>query len=486
MSRINRRKFLSASAITGTMTGALAAAPQRQADPAAKADPEIARDVTRRLAHYVVSARAEDLPSSVRKEAARTVLNWVGCAVGGSRHETVNNAIAALAPFSGPAQATILGRRERMDVLHAALMNGISSHVFDFDDTHLRTVIHPAGPVAPAILALAEYRPCSGADFLHALILGAEVECRIGLAVYPAHYDVGWHITGTVGPFGAAAAAGKLLQLSEQQMVWALGIAATQPVGLREMFGTMTKSFHPGRAAQNGITAALLASRNFTSSNQALEAPRGWANVLSTKRNYAAITQNLGSRYEISENSYKPFPCGVVIHPAIDGCIQLRRRHDLSAVQIERVELRVHPLVLELTGKKSPQSGLEGKFSVYHAVAAALIDGVVGEKQFSDAAVASPAAIALRQQVVAIVDPAIAEDQVRITIIMKDQRRLETYIEHCVGSARNPMSNAQLEAKFAGLADGILPPDQARRLIEMCWNISSLPDVAQLARAAAV
>lgn len=471
MSRINRRKFLSASALTG----ALAAAPQQQTGPTAKTDPEVVKDVTRRLARYVVSARFEDLPAGVRTEAARTILNWVGCAVGGSRHETVDKAIAALSPFSGPAQAAVLGRHERMDVLHAALMNGISSHVFDFDDTHLRTVIHPAGPVAPAILALAEYRPVSGTEFLHALVLGAEVECRIGLAVYPAHYDVGWHITGTVGPFGAAAAAGKLLGLSEQQMVWALGIAATQPVGLREMFGTMTKSFHPGRAAQNGLTAALLASKNFTSSNAGIEAPRGWANVLSSARNYAAITENLGTRFEILENSYKPFPCGVVIHPAIDACIQLRRQHGIDAGKVERVELKVHPLVLELTGKKAPQSGLEGKFSIYHAVAAALMDGVVGEKQFSDAAVANPAAIALRQRVAPMVDRAIAEDQVRVTIIMKDERRLEKYIEHCVGSARNPMSNAQLEAKFAGLVDGILPPDQTRRLMELCWNVASLP-----------
>src|SRR5205085_8655435 len=193
----------------------------------------------------------------------------------------------------------VLGRTERLDILHTALMTGISSHIFDYDDTHLRTIIHPAGPVASAILAFAQYRPVAGADFLNALVLGVETECRIGNAVYPEHYDVGWHITGTVGPFGAAAAAGKLLNLSEQQMVWALGLAATQPVGLREMFGTMTKSFHPGRAAQNGLTAALLAARNFTSSDVAIEGKSGWANVLSTARDYAEITEHLGQSYEI-------------------------------------------------------------------------------------------------------------------------------------------------------------------------------------------
>jgi 2-methylcitrate dehydratase PrpD len=474
---MNRRRFLCTSALAG---GAAASAVPLPEEAAAEA-----KDVTRKLAHYLVGARWENIPAAVRKEAARTLLNWMGCAVGGSRHETVDNAIAALAPFSGPAQATVLGRKERLDVLSASLMNGISSHIFDFDDTHLRTIVHPAGPVASAILALSEYRRVSGADFLHALILGVEAECRIASAVYPAHYDVGWHITGTVGPFGAAAAVGRLLDLSETQMLWALGLAASQPVGLREMFGTMTKSFHPGRAAQNGFTAALLAQRNFTSSTQPIEAARGWANVVSTARNYAEITENLGNRFEISVNSYKPFPCGVVIHPAIDGCLQLRAQNGLKAEQIERIDLRVHPLVLELTGKKAPQAGLEGKFSVYHAVAAAMVYGRVSESEFSDGAVQNPATVALRARVTTTVDRTIAEDQVRISVLLKDGHKFEKYVEHAVGSARNPMTDAQLESKFEGLAEGILPRERVRRLMDLCWEIGKTPRAADLASAAA-
>ncbi|MDP9115104.1 MAG: MmgE/PrpD family protein, partial [Acidobacteriota bacterium] len=174
------------------------------------------QDVTRKLARYVVAAKHEELPGAVRKEAQRTLLNWAGCAIGGSRQETVDIAISALAPFAGPGQATVLGRKEKLDVLHASLMNGISSHIFDYDDTHLRTIIHPAGPVASAILALAEYQPVSGRDFMNALVLGVEAECRIGNAVWPNHYDIGWHITGTAGVFGSAAAVGKLLKLNEQ------------------------------------------------------------------------------------------------------------------------------------------------------------------------------------------------------------------------------------------------------------------------------
>ena len=331
MSELDRRTFMttvsmaSLTRLTPTVDAALAV--QGQSLAPAGTPPT---GVTRTLAQYVLSVRYDDLPDPVRKEARRTLLNWMGCAVGGSRHETVDVAIAALAPFSGPAQATVLGRRERLDILHASLMNGISSHVYDFDDTHLKTVIHPAGPVVSALLALAEHRPISGRDFLTSLVVGIEAECRIGNAVYPAHYDRGWHITGTAGVFGAAAACGRSLGLNEQQMVWALGLAATQPVGLREMFGTMTKSFHPGRAAQNGLTAALLASRGFTSTELALEGKSGWTNVLSTSRDFEKITGNLGRTFEISLNTYKPFACGIVIHPTIDACIQLRNEHRVS------------------------------------------------------------------------------------------------------------------------------------------------------------
>ena len=443
------------------------------------------KDITRKLARYVVAAKYEDLPAPVRKEAQRTLLNWAGCAIGGSRHETVDIAISALAPFAGPGQATVLGRKEKLDVLHASLMNGISSHIFDYDDTHLRTIIHPAGPVASAILALAEYQPVSGRDFLNALVLGAEVECRIGNAVWPNHYDIGWHITGTAGVFGSAAAVGKLLRLNEQQMVWALGLAASQPVGLREMFGTMTKSFSPGRAAQNGFTAALMASKNYTSSDQGIEASRGWANVLSTAHNYSEITEKLGQTYEISINTYKPFACGVVIHPTLDACIQLRNQYKLTADRIERVELKVHPLVLELTGKKTPQTGLEGKFSVYYAAAVALLQGAAGERQFSDKLAKDPAVVALRDRVATTIDPAMGPEQVRVIVTLKDGRKLEKYIDNVIGSVKNPMSDAALEAKFADLAQGVIPAAQARRVMDLCWGVEKLANAAEVAKAAA-
>jgi 2-methylcitrate dehydratase PrpD len=424
--------------------------------------------ITQVLADFAVRSEPNDIPPPVYAEAVRSFLNWTGCAVGGSIHPTIDITLAAIKPFAGPGQGTVLGRGDKLDLLHAALLNGISSHVFDFDDTHLKTIIHPAGPIASALLPVAETRPMSGREFLHAFIVGVEVECRIGNAVYPNHYDVGWHITGTAGVFGAAAAAGKVLGLDRQQMTWALGIAATQSSGLREMFGTMCKPFHPGRAAQNGLLAAHLAHQNFTSSDRGIEAPRGFAHVLSTKFDPEEITGRLGETWEIALNTYKPFACGIVIHPAIDGCIQLRNGHGLKARDVASIALKVHPLVLELTGKTEPRTGLEGKFSVYHSCAAAIVHGRCGEHEYSDEVVADAEIVALRRKVRAEASPGIHEDQVDVTLTTTDGRTLHLFVEHAIGSLKRPLSDEELDAKVRDLSEPVIGPDGTRRLIEAC------------------
>lgn len=479
--RIDRRTLLGVStglAVAGALP-AVATAQQATPTPEPPAPP-----VTQILAKYVVEARYEDLPQPVRKQGARTLLNWVGCAVGGSHHETVDRAVAALGPFSGKAEANLLGRTERLDVSTAALINGIASHIFDYDDTHLKTIIHPAGPVASALLALAQRHTIDGSAFLNALILGVEVECRIGNAVYPEHYAMGWHITGTTGAFGSATACGKLLGLTEQQMVWALGIAASQPVGLKVQFGSMTKSFHPGRAAQNGLLAAILAQQGFTADSHAIEGKDGWGRALSTRRNWAEVTEGLGTRYEAALNSYKPFACGIVTHPGIDAAIQLRNQYHLTGDEIASITLRGNPLVQSLTGRTEPQAGLEGKFSIYHCIAVGLLQGAAGERQFSDAVVRDPAVVALRRKVELITDPAISTEQGHLTIRLTDGRILTKSIEHAVGSLDVPMTDAMLETKFTDLAQTILSPEKTRRLMDLCWGVETLADAGRIAVAA--
>ena len=428
--------------------------------------------VTQLLAHFVATHPSRGWSDAVDHAAHRTFLNWLGCAVGAAEHESVQAALAAVRLLQPAPQASVLGRRDKVDMASAALLNGISSHTFDFDDTHLKTIIHPAGPVASALLALAEHTGASGRALMDALVLGIDVSCRVGNAMYPDHYDRGWHITGSTGTVGAAAGCARLLGLSEAQTAMALGIAASQPIGMREQFGSMTKPFHPGGAARAGLMAALLAQQGFTASPKALEAPRGMMQTISTKNDWSEITQGLGQQFEIALNTFKPFACGIVIHPCIDGCAQLRAQ-GITPEQIASLEIRVHSLVLELTGKKEPADGLQAKFSVYHGCAAGLMFGRAAEEEFSDAIVTRPDMVALRRKVVATVDDSIDESAADITAVLTDGRSVHLRVEHAIGSLQNPMTDAQLEAKFHGLSDAVLGAAQTSELIRAAWALGS-------------
>ena len=435
-----------------------------------------APEITQILAQFVATHPSKGWSDAVDHEAHRTFMNWLGCAVGAAHHEAADAALAAVNMLQPAPQASVLGRSEKVDMASAALLNGITSHTFDFDDTHLKTIIHPAGPVASAILALAEHTGSSGRELIDALVLGIDVSCRVGNAMYPEHYDRGWHITGSTGTLGAAAACARLLKLDVHKTAMALGIAASQPIGMREQFGTMTKPFHPGAAARAGLMSALLASKGYTASPKALEAPRGMMQTVSTKNSWNEITDELGQRFEISFNSYKPFACGIVIHPSIDACAQLRAQ-GVTPDQVERIELKVHSLVLELTGKKEPADGLQAKFSVYHGCAAGLTFGYAAEEEFSDKVVNRPDMVALRRKVVATVDDSIDEASADVTAVLLDGRRVHVFVKHAIGSIQNPMTDAQLEAKFQGMSNEILGASKTSELINACWAIGQASSV---------
>jgi 2-methylcitrate dehydratase PrpD len=225
--------------------------------------------------------------------------------------------------------------------------------------------------------------------------------------------------------------------------------------------------------------SALLASRGFTASPRALEAPRGFVQVASDKRAWSEVTDELGQRFEISFNTYKPFACGIVIHPSIDACVQLKAR-GVTPEQLERIELRVHSLVLELTGKKEPKDGLQGKFSVYHGCAVGLIHGRAAEDEFSDAVVNDPRVVETRRKVNATVDDSINEESVQVTAVLKDGRRIDVRVDHAIGSLQNPLSDQQLEAKFHALVEPVLGAARARDITLACWGLASQPDVRAL------
>lgn len=435
--------------------------------------------ITEILGHFVAGHPSRGWSDDVEREAHRTMFNWMGCAIGAADHEAARSALHAVQFLDPAQQATVLGRTERVDVANAALINGITSHTFDFDDTHLKTIIHPAGPVCSAVLALAEKTGATGRQLMDAVVLGIDVSCRVGNMIYPDHYDRGWHITGTTGTLGAAAACARLLGLDAHRTTMALGIAASQPVGLREQFGTMAKPFHPGAAAKAGLMSALLAQHGFTASGRALEAPRGFAQVISTKFDWDEVTQALGSRFEISYNAYKPFACGIVIHPSIDACVQLRQR-GVRAEDIEHIDLQVHPLVLELTGKKEPADGLAAKFSVYHGCAVGLIFGKAGEAEYDDAVVHRADVVELRRKVRARVDPEMNEAAVNMSAVLLTGERVQVDVEHAIGSLQRPMSNAELERKFHDLAAPVIGEARTQELAEACWRLADAPDVREL------
>ncbi len=435
-----------------------------------------ANAAARQLARFVHELSFDAIPATVIHEAKRSLLNYAGCAIGGASHPAITHTLAATAAFAGPPQARILGRSERTDISHAALINGMSGHVLDFDDTHLRTLLHPGVAIFPALLALAERERVSGENFLLAFVAGVEVASRVANAVYFAH-NLHWYVTGTAGVFGSAASCCKLLFLNDISITRALGIAGTQSAGTREQAGTMAKCFVHGRAAQNGLLAALLAAQAFTSADTVLEGEHGFINVLAPERDEAALTAGLGTTWELALNTYKPYACGVVAHPAIEACVVLRNQHKLAPDQIESVELEVHPRALELTGIKEPPTGLKSKWSVYHSAAVALVDGVAGEHQYGDERVFDPVVSALRQRVSARANAGFKDVEARATVRLKSGQTHTHHVECVIGSTERPMSDADLEAKTRMMADGVLPAAQVERLIECCWGVDALDDV---------
>ncbi|KAJ5689190.1 hypothetical protein N7462_003582 [Penicillium macrosclerotiorum] len=435
---------------------------------------------TQALADWAVALTFTSLPPETIHAAIRSFYNWAGCTIGGSTHPATTIARTALARFSGPPTSRLLGAPDAhaVDAMNAALLNGIASHVHDYDDTHLDTIIHPTGPVASALLAIAQTldRPISGSEFLTALVVGIEAECKVGLAVWPSHYDVGWHITGTTGSIGAAVAVAKLLGLSAGQTAHAIGIAATQVTGLREMFGSHTKSFHAGRAAQNGLLAAVLAEQEYTSSVQALEAKRGWASVVSAAHDLEAQMATLGAagRWEIERNAFKPFPCGIVVHPVIDGLNQVRE-----------IEARVHPLVVELTGKTAPKDGLEGKFSVYHGGAVGVLFGKATPAQYEDEVVADPRVVSVRERITVTVDTTIRSDECHLVVRVdgeegRGEMVIEKHVDHAVGSLERPMTDEQLKTKFKDQCASILGQERTEKASQWCWSLDKAVDIRQI------
>jgi 2-methylcitrate dehydratase PrpD len=441
---------------------------------------ELMVDVTRTLARYVANVRWDDIPATVRREARRSLVNYFATAIGGSREPAMDIAVRTLGRFGGPATASLVGRSERLDPFGAAFVNAAGANVFDFDDTHPATILHPTAPVAPALFALAETFGLSGRDLLCAFIVGAEAECRIANAVSPGHYRRGWHITSTCGVFGAAIGVAKSLALGEAQVASAIANAAAQTGGTVEALGTMSKSIGVGNAARNGLLAALLARDGFSGPPRPLEGERGFLRLATDAPRFDEVCDGLGQRWELLTNTYKPYPCGVVLNPVLEACLALARDPRLVVDAIERIDIVGHPLLRERTDRPGVRTGREAQVSAQHAVAVSLARGRAGLAEFSDAAVADTGLRALGTKVRFTDDERLAVDSARVTLHLHHGATLERFVEHAYGGERRPMTDADLEAKlrdliaYAGAAIDPVP------LVDALHALDEAPDAASV------
>jgi 2-methylcitrate dehydratase PrpD len=435
--------------------------------------------LTKTLCAHLGAAEFGDLTPAARHAARRGVLDWIGCALAACRHPTVTTLLDVLAETGGRPQATVLGRGFKIGLIDAPLANGQMGHLLDFDDTHMGgVVLHTSSPVLAALIALAERTPVSGAELMLAYAVGFEAGVRSGRTA-PGHHKGGWHLTGTLGSIAAGVAAGRLVGLDAQRLTYALGIAATQAGGMQQNRGTMCKSFHAGKAAANGVLAALLAERGFDSSQEIVEGKRGFARIYSDVAAPEQLTAGLGESWLIETNGHKPYACGVVLHPLIDAVIALRARDRIDPAAVSEIRLRVHPLVLSITGVVEPSSGLQSKFSFRHSAAVALVDGAAGIAQYSDARAADPTVAALRRKVRAVADETLGKDEAHAEVLAGGARH-EVHVAHASGTTDNPMSDTAIEAKFLANATPAIGKERACRASELVWSLEKCADVREL------
>jgi 2-methylcitrate dehydratase PrpD len=443
-------------------------------------------DVTASVANYVVDATIDRLPTDVKHQAKRTFLNFIGCAVGGARDDSVGAAARGLARFSGPPSATVLGRGERYDPLLVALLNGISSAVYSFDDTHAQAVVHAGGPVASALLAYAETQKISGADFLLAYTIGVEMVCRTSkaISVAPASAGLTWIQTGICAGIGAAAAVGKAMRLSADQLAWAIGIAAAQAGGIRGLSRSMCFSLMAGQAAQSGLKAALVAQQGFTSVADPLGDKHGFADSYAAAANLPAFTDGLGTNFELLSNTFKPYPCGVVIHPAIDACLDAIRDRALVPDDVDHVEIEVNPTSATLADLRNPKDSSEAQMSLQHWVAVAIADRQAGVKQSRMDRVVDRSISALRGRTRIKPDDSLRRDSAKVTVCLREGGTLRGLVDHCRGSETRPMTDQEIEDKFrTQCADRVAAAD-IEAIAKAVWSLANVTDAARIAKLA--
>jgi 2-methylcitrate dehydratase PrpD len=453
--------------------------------------------LTAYVGRFVATTTYEQIPEEVIELGKKSILDGLGLALAGSRAETGSISrkyIQQMGVCNG--KATIIGSAQRTSPRFAALVNGISIHADDFDDTQLAAakdrvyglLMHPTVPVLPAIFALAQQRAVSGKEWMLAYHVGAEVECKIAEAVAPRHYQDGFHTTGTCGPLGSAAACAKLLKFDLPKTLNAFGLAASQSAGLRENFGTMTKPFQAGHAAETGLISAELVALGWTAAEQILEADRGFFHAAGGSYDPSAIMDRMGNPWTFASPgvSLKPYPSGSLTHPAMTELARLIDVHKMQATQVEKVDVGANRNMTTTLLHHQPRTGLEAKFSMEFCLAILLLEHKAGLGQFSDKVVQRPDVQEMIRRINFYVDPeAEGAGYDKMTSIMKihltDGSVITGRADFGKGSPANPMNFDETAEKFRGCAEfAEWPKAKTEEIITFTKALEAAPDVSAL------
>jgi 2-methylcitrate dehydratase PrpD len=458
------------------------------------------RSLTAYVADFIVRTKPDDIPESVAHLGKRSVLDGIGLALAGSASETGQTVRRYLASLGCASEAgcTVIGADLPVPARFAAFANGISIHADDYDDTQLAVakdrvyglLTHPTAPALPAVLALAERSGMSGRDLMTAYQIAVEVECKVAEAILPRHYQHGFHSTATCGAIGAAAGAARVLGLDRESTRRALSVGASQAGGLRENFGTMTKPFHAGRAAESGVVAAELAALGFTASPIALEADRGFFRAAGGGYSAEMIDGKLGNPWTFASPgvSIKPHPSGSLTHPGMSVMLALMHRHDLKPERVKRVAVGTNHNMPNALIHHRPHNELQAKFSMEFCMAILLLERKAGLAQFTDEVVNRPDVQALLRRVDFGVHPdaeAAGFDKMTtiVEVELEDGTTVKGSADFGKGSPINPMTDRELEQKFFECAEwGRVAPDEAKQIADRVWRIDELADVRELTR----
>ena len=444
--------------------------------------------IAQELAEYICGARFDEYPEDVVEIAKCCVIDSVGVALYGSKFEAAQIMLSLAKETGGIQESTVLGDRLKVPSPLAALANGVSVHVADFDDAMVWMQGHPSSVVMPVVLALCEGRNACGKTLLNAFIVGTEIGGKLGKVMKWSHYEAGWHGTGTIGAIAAAAAASKAISLNRKQTGNALAIAASGAAGLRQNFGTMTKSYHAGQAAHNGVLAACLANKGFTASTDIFEGDCGLFHNFSGTGDPASLPEQLGEPYALEGMMFKKYPSCAGTHTAVDAIFDLKGSVIFEPEEVRNIECRVRPVISSVLIHPDPKNSLEAKFSLQFCVSAALITGQLGIAQFDMKTIESPKVQGMMKRIMMVPDTDLEKlavernvlAPIRLTLKLSTGKEYVREVIEARGGPSNPLERGELESKFLECATQLLSPAQSKAALEILNRIETVEKVSEI------